>query len=52
MYYWSDEPTKNTDFFLVICSPAVFFFFCLENWKTASKRAVRSIGCKGHALNG
>lgn len=49
MYYWSDEPTKNTDFFLVICSPAVFFF-CLES--LASKRAVRSMGCKGHALKG
>lgn len=34
---------------LVICSPAVLFFFV---WKTASKRAVRSIGCKGHALKG
>ena len=45
MYHWSDEPTKKSSWF---AHPPVFFFG-LEN---ASKRAVRSIGCKGHALKG
>ena len=47
MYHWSDEPPKKNPRDLLTRR---VFFFCLES--LASKRAVRSIGCKGHALNG
>lgn len=46
MYHWSDEPPKKYPRDLL--TRRDFFFV----WKTASKRAVRSMGCKGHALKG